>query len=186
MAKSSIKVIMVHGNGGGTAEGGWFPPVARDLRDAGLHVINDTFPDNDLARAEVWLPHLEKLGADQHTIILGHSSGAVAALRFAERHKVLGSVIVGACYTDLGDEAERQSGYYDHAWDWPAIKANQRFILQYASVDDPYIPIEEARFIHEQVNSSYHEHRTRGHYEGDDFPELVPALQKQLAKLGLV
>ena len=176
----SIHAIFIHGNGGATANDFWLPQAARDLRAAGLRVTNETFPDNDLARAEVWLPHLDKIGADDHTVIIGHSSGAIAALRYAERHKLLGSVLIGAYHTDLGDEGERDSGYFDHGWDWPAIKANQQFVMQYASIDDPYIPIEEARFIQEQLDTNYHEHHNRGHYMTKQFPELVPALLKQL------
>lgn len=43
----------------------------------------------------------------------GHSSGAEAAMRFAETHHVKGLVLVSACVTDLGDENERLSGYYN-------------------------------------------------------------------------
>ena len=43
----------------------------------------------------------------------GHSSGAEAAMRFAEQHEVKGLVLVSACVTDLGVENERLSGYYN-------------------------------------------------------------------------
>jgi len=68
-------------------------------------------------------------------------------MRFAETNKILGSILVGACYTDLGDEGEKASGYYSRPWEWDAIKGNQRWIVQFASIDDPYIPIKEARYI---------------------------------------
>ena len=46
--------------------------------------------------ADIWLPDLEELGADERTILIGHSSGAVAAMRYAESHRVLGSILVYA------------------------------------------------------------------------------------------
>jgi predicted alpha/beta hydrolase family esterase len=178
-----ITIILIHGNGGSNSNDVWLPYVERELTAAGYNVINRTFPDNVKARAEYWLPFLEELGADERTVLVGHSSGAVAALRYAETHPILGSVLVGACYTDLGDATERVSGYYTSPWDWAAIKSHQRFILQYASPDDPYIPVQEARFIQKQLGSKYFELAKRGHFEDNNFSELVKSLQKELAAL---
>jgi uncharacterized protein len=174
------KIILIHGNGGGTGYEGWFPSVQRELEAAGHEVIARTFPDNVKARAKYWLPYITELGADAGTVLVGHSSGAVAAMRYAETHPILGSVLVGACYTDLGEASERISGYYDHPWDWEAIKRNQQFILQYASPDDPYIPIAEARYIQKKLNTKYFELPKRGHFEDREFPELPKALLKSL------
>lgn len=49
---------------------------------------------------------------------MGHSSGAVAALRILETTKVLGVALVAAYHTDLGDETEKESGYFDAPWQW--------------------------------------------------------------------
>ncbi len=142
-------------------------------------------PDNVLARESQWLPFLkDKLGTDEDTILIGHSSGAVAAMRFAENNKLYGSVLVGACYTDLGDEDEKASGYYSRPWQWDKIKANQNWIIQFASTDDPYIPIEEARHIHKMLNTEYHEASDEGHYGEDtgktEFPEIVDIISRKV------
>ena len=91
-----IKAILIHGNGGCTAADIWLPYLERELTTLGVQVINRTFPDNVKARASYWLPYLEELGADERTILIGHSSGAVAAMRYAESHRVLGSILVYA------------------------------------------------------------------------------------------
>lgn len=176
------KVILIHGNGGSTGTDNWFPYVKHALETEGFVVIAETMPDNVLARERIWLPFLKnELGADENTILVGHSSGAVAAMRFAETNKLYGSVLVGACYTDLGDEDEKASCYYDRAWQWDAIKANQNQIVQFASTDDPYIPIEEARYIHEKLATDYHESTDQGHFGEDTgkvtFPEVVEAVK---------
>ncbi len=101
-------------------------------------------------------------------------------MRYAETHTLLGSVLVGACYTDLDDPSERISGYYDTPWDWDAIKAHQQWILEYASPDDPYIPIAEARYIQKKLNTKYFELPKRGHFQDKTFPELPKALLKML------
>jgi predicted alpha/beta hydrolase family esterase len=175
------RVIMIHGNGGSTAEGGWFPTVATELRLHGLDVTNETFPDNEAARASIWLPHLESLGAGDDTILIGHSSGAVAALRYAESHTLVGTVIVGASYTDLGDADEAASGYFTSPWNWTQIKSNQAWIIQFASTDDPYIPYAEPSYIHDQLHTELQSFTDRGHFmDMDSFPELVPAVLSKL------
>ena len=60
-----------------------------------------------------------------------------------------GAVLVSACHTDLGDENERESGYYTGEWQWERIKANADWIVQYGSADDPFIPKEEMDLVHE-------------------------------------
>ena len=151
----------------------------------GGDVIAETFPDNDLARKEYWLPFIEKkLKSDPNSILIGHSSGAIAAMRYAEKHRLIGTVLVGAYHSDLGFPKEKASGYFDEPWDWKAIKNNQQWVLQFASTDDPWIPIEEPRFIHEQLGSKYFEYDSMGHFGGDyykpTFPELITALQEQM------
>ena len=178
-----MKAIFIHGNGGCTAGDIWLPWLERELRALGVDVINQTFPDNVKARASVWLPHLELLDADEDTILIGHSSGAVAAMRYAETHRLLGSVLVGVCHTDLGDAFERASGYYAAPWQWEKIRSHQRFIGIFNSTDDPHIPIAEARFVAAQLKCSYFEFTDRGHFvDRRDFPEALEFVRRQLAK----
>ncbi|HUD11628.1 MAG TPA: alpha/beta fold hydrolase [Candidatus Saccharimonadia bacterium] len=174
------KIILIHGNGGGDAYSVWLQDVAHQLRDLGLEVVNESFPDPIKAREDVWLPFIEQLGTNDEAVLVGHSSGAVAAMRYAEHHRLLGSVLVSACYTDLGDATEKVSGYYNHSWDWEAIRLNQKWIIQFASPSDPYIPVSEARFIQKHLKSKYHELADRGHFMDNTFPELVKVLRTQL------
>lgn len=181
-----IKVILIHGNEGGTKNDHWFPYIKHELEKAGIKVIAETFPDNHEARSRFWLPYIKELGADGETIIIGHSSGAVAAMRFAEGNMILGSVLVGAGYTDLGEPLEKQSGYYDQPWDWETIRNNQKWIVQFASTDDPFVPVAEARFIHQKLRTEYYEYTNQGHFgipqPKPEFPEIIEVVKKRLLK----
>lgn len=181
MDRSKLKIVLIHGNGGGTSADHWFPQLTKLLRDLGLNVVAKDFPDNQVAHDSIWLPYLKnEIKADENTIIIGHSSGGVAEMRFAEENKIYGSVLVGVNYTDLGDATEKESGYYSRPWNWEKIKANQNWIVQFASKDDPYIPISEPRFIHEKLSSEYYEFNDRGHFMVTDFPEIFEVLKKKL------
>ncbi|MFY9590274.1 RBBP9/YdeN family alpha/beta hydrolase [Rickettsia endosymbiont of Halotydeus destructor] len=179
------KVILIPGNGGGSPNDNWFPSIRKDLELNGLQVISAEFPDNDLARASFWLPFLlDELKADENTILIGHSTGAIAAIRLAEIQPIFGSVLVGAYHTDLNMEKEKLSGYFDKPWDFEKIKQNQKWISLFASQDDPWIPIEEPRYIHTKLNCEYHEYTNLGHFGGDyykqEFPEVTRAIIQNL------
>jgi len=176
-----MKIVIIHGNGGCTHTSVWIPWLKSELEKKNIKVLAHTMPDNYEAKASAWLPYMkEVLKCDENTIVIGHSSGAVAAMRYAEQNKLLGSVLVGACYTDLDIESERISGYYDEPWQWDAIKQNQQWIMLFASSDDPFIPITEARHIHKNLGTEYHEFDDQGHFQDKDIPELLSVLLKKI------
>ena len=88
-----MKIILIHGNGGSTAGDVWYPWLEREVRSR-LPVINQTFPDNVKARAGSGC-HSSRNSAPRDYGPVGHSSGAVAAMRYAETHRILGSILVG-------------------------------------------------------------------------------------------
>lgn len=180
-----MKAIFIPGNGGGGPKDNWFPYLKTELEKLNVEVIASEFPDSQLARESYWLPFLKNdLKADEQTILIGHSSGAIAAMRLAETQRILGSVLVGSYHTDLGLSTEKQSGYFDRPWNWSSIIQNQGWIIQFASPTDPWIPIEEARFVHEKLNTDYYELPNQGHFGGDyykpEFPELLAALKVKI------
>lgn len=162
----------------------WYSWLKNKLEELEVEVIAKDYPDAYLCRATYWLPYIKKLGADEHSILIGHSTGAIAAMRFAESNKILGSVLVGSYYTDLGDPEEKEGGYFDAPWQWEKIKNNQKWILQFHSTDDPWIPNEEAHMVHEKLSTELHEFHDRGHFGADrpylEFPELFLALKNKL------
>lgn len=178
---NKTKVTIIHGNHGGTGEDAWIPWLKAELEKQNFIVQTPTMPDNFEAKSAVWLPYLEnELGVDKDTILVGWSSGAVAAMRYSETHQILGSVLIGACYTDTGSKLEKISGYYNTPWQWDSIRSNQQWIIQFASIDDSVIPLEESRFVHEKLATEYHECSDKGHFGWPKpmvvFPELLDAI----------
>jgi uncharacterized protein len=187
MMDKKMKTMIIPGNGNTEMTMCWYPWVKKELEQLNLKVIAEKMPDPVLARKEYWIPFIEeKIQRDENTILIGHSSGATAIMKYLETHKAQGAILVGGSYTDLGDENEKASGYFDEPWQWEVIKKNAEWILVFASTDDPYIPIEEARVIKDKLNATYFEYTDQGHFSDDywnkkEFPELLNALK---AKLG--
>ena len=175
------KVIFIPGNGGGRTDQEWFPWLQTELEKLGCEVISPgEYPDSIVARMSAWLPFIESFETDENTILVGWSSGALAAMRYAETHKILGSILIAPCHTDLGLQSEKESGYYDAPWEWEKISSNQKWIIQFSSTTDPFIPIAEARFVHEKLKTEYYELDAGHFYPKKEFPELVRVIKKYL------
>eukprot|EP00933_Yihiella_yeosuensis_P084077 TRINITY_DN9844_c0_g1_i1.p1 TRINITY_DN9844_c0_g1~~TRINITY_DN9844_c0_g1_i1.p1 ORF type:complete len:358 (-),score=81.13 TRINITY_DN9844_c0_g1_i1:246-1319(-) len=145
-------------------------------------VLCRDFPDPYEAKRSEWLPFMKetlKVGPD--TILIGHSSGAEAAMRFAEESLVGGLILVSACHSDLDDEGERASGYYPPSggpWNWEAIRKNTGWIVQFHSRDDHLVPVVEGRVVAKELKSEYYELDGHSHFF-DPFNELLDILKKK-------
>lgn len=126
-------------------------------------------------------------------ILVGHSSGAQAALRYAELYKVHGIVLVSATYSDLGDAHERASRYYPqksssgdgvvsdkNPYLFEKMKKNCKQWHQFHSDDDPFIPLHEAEKIRDGLglSNTYYMLPGRSH-----FFEYAPELLKVILSI---
>jgi len=125
------------------------------------------FPDPHHARRDRWVPFIRSLAEQEENsndvILVGHSSGAQAALRYAEEFQVYGCILVSATYSDLGDAHERASGYYpgrksngveENPYLFDKMKQNCQNWYQFHSDDDPFIPLREAEQIRDGLGLS--------------------------------
>ena len=174
------RIIFIHGNQSTHWSFAWARWLKQELAKREYQTFFETFPDSIIARVEYWLPFLkEYIKAGENDVIVGWSSGAVAALRYAEENKICGSVLVGPSYTDLDDDLERQSGYFGKPWNWENIKANQTNIVLVHSDNDPFIPQEQFEFIAEKLDPVIIKIPGAKHFmDRDTFPEILDYILK--------
>eukprot|EP00946_MAST-07B_sp_MAST-7B-sp1_P002336 g2336.t1 len=181
------RVVIVPGNGcTNTEKANWYAWARERLRTTKLFeevVLPRAMPDPYRASEAIWLKYLrEECHVDDgNTIVIGHSSGAVAAMRLLENTPLIGAVLVAACWTDLGEESERISGYYSRPWLWERIKANAGWIIQFHSCDDPFIPVAESRHVAKHLCSEYNEYSAHSHFF-EPFEELIEEILKKVTK----
>jgi predicted alpha/beta hydrolase family esterase len=161
----SPTVIICPGNGcTNIRESNWYGTLHARLTDQSIPCVCENFPDPYRARRYKWIPHIRAL-VEQHSnnddtsnvVLVGHSSGAQAALRYAEMYPARGIVLVSATYSDLGDAGERASGYYPqegsgdgeitNRYKFDDMRRNCKKWIQLHSDDDPFIPLYEAERI---------------------------------------
>ncbi len=175
------RIIFIHGNQTMHWNFAWTSWFKTELEKLGFETVFETMPDSIIARAKYWLPFLQDyLKAGENDVLVGWSSGATAALRYAENHQIRGSVLVAPSYTNLNDELEKQSGYFDLPWNWEAIRNNQEAVALFYSENDPYIPFAEFKYIASQINPQEFNLPNRGHFSDEQtFPELLNYIVKK-------
>ena len=109
---AATPVIILPGSGcTPTRECNFYAWFHDKIKTKGYEPRMRNMPDPHVCRQKIWLPFINKeLGCDESCVLVGHSSGAIAAMRVAERRKVKGIILVAAYDDDLGDEGERASG----------------------------------------------------------------------------
>lgn len=169
------RFIFIHGNQTTHWSFAWAPWLKKELEALGFETFFETMPDSIIARSEYWLPFMkDHIKVGESDVVIGWSSGAVAAMRYAEANKIKGSILVSPSCTDLGDDLERQSGYYDAPWQWPTIRSNQQSISLIYGNDDPFIPQTEFEFIAKQLDPQLIEVNGGKHFiERQEFPEML-------------
>lgn len=172
------RIVYIHGDGHLHWSFGWAPALKRALEQAGFPTFFELFPDSIEARARYWLAFLEDhVRVGQDDVLLGWSSGTVAAMRCAESTRLRGLALVAPYYTDLGSDKERRSGYFDRPWDFGKIKANAGEIAVFYSDEDPYISQREFAEVSASLGAQVHRIAGAGHFnEQDAFPELAAYL----------
>jgi predicted alpha/beta hydrolase family esterase len=169
------RIIYIHGNYATHWSFAWATWLKTELEKLGFDTFFETFPDSVMARSEYWLPFMQdhiKIG--ENDVVIGWSSGGTALMRYAETHKVRGALLIAPSCTNLGDEMEKQSGYYDTPWQWHHIKENVGDIAFFYSESDPFIPQsdfeETMKYLQPQVINV----PNGGHFlDQTTFPEVV-------------
>lgn len=165
--QSPTRVLFVHAKGCSWTSH-WYITAAKSIHSAtGIPCILPYKPMPHRPEGTMctsWVNYLlTELNADVHCIIIGHSSGANATLRLAEKVQLKGIILLGAAYTqdDLeGDAAAKVAGVPDGddarivPFDIPAILDNMRGgpIVLIHGEDDDVVPVGGARGLAQEFN----------------------------------
>lgn len=149
------KALILHGTSSNPNDN-WFPWLKKELEQNDYQVFCPALPMADKPNPDRYLPFLKEnfesnLGQD--TILIGHSSGAVALLYFLESlpadNKVGATYLVGAFKDDLGWDKLKE--LFSHPLDFEKIKSKSaKFYFLHAD-DDPHCPLEGAEYLQRQV-----------------------------------
>lgn len=190
--------LILHGTDA-TPQSNWFPWLKAALEKNGYLVWAAALPNAHKPNLELYTTTLLSTKYDlgsypmgwdynENTLIVGHSSGAVAILGLLQalpKDKTVGTcVLVGSFRNDLGWDS--LSELFEKPFDFELIKTNARKFIFVHSDNDPYCPLEDAEYLCKQVGGELVVLPGQGHFSAEPNPEYTkfPKLLEIIKKAG--
>lgn len=135
--------LILHGTYGHSKEN-WFPWLEKELNARGYRVWVPDLPQADHPSIPVWNAFVRNQWTfDEESIIIGHSSGAVAVLgilqELLDKTRIDKGILVAGFTTDLDWDPLRD--LFTYQFDWKTIKTRAGQFVLFHSDDDPYVPL---------------------------------------------
>ncbi len=157
------KVFIVHGFGG-IPNGGWFPWLMKELALIDIPATSILMPDSHNPDVNKWSETINKYVGDdtENTILVGHSLGAPALLRYLERclddKKLGGLVLVAGVIEPLetdnpNSDFRKIDQFLIPEIDFEKIKNIPHAKVVIHGAKDPIVPFAHAEKISKGMNS---------------------------------
>lgn len=178
------KVVILHGTDG-KPEDNWFPWIKDELESHGYEVWVPLLPGNSAPNRNVYNDFLFGKGWDfTDNLIIGHSSGAVSVLNLVMDKRcprIKAGVLVGIWEsteeTPLNPEPFVNL-FPPNGFDYEVIAEKTGQLVFLHGDDDPFCPLEQARWMAERTHSDLIV-VPEGHHLGSKFDRL-PILMEAL------
>jgi len=147
--------LILHGTDGYPTEN-WFDWLRQELEKKSWQVLVPALPcanKPNIKRYNKFLLEELNLYLDEESILIGHSSGAVAILGLLQA--LPESVVVDTCYL-IGAfkdnlDWDALDGLFEEPFNFAKIKNKAKHFVFIHSDNDPYCPLEHAKFLAEKL-----------------------------------
>lgn len=182
--------LILHGTKN-TPNSNWQPWLKNELENLGYSVWIPQLPESDKPNIDKYNELLlnSEFNYNSQTILIGHSSGAVAILGLLQ--SLPENTIVNSCYL-IGSFKNNSflnwdalDGLFLKPFDFESIKSKSKKFIFIHSDNDPYCPLEHAEFLNNQLNGQLIILPGQKHFSinttGEkykEFPELLELITK--------
>lgn len=183
-------VLILHGTDA-TPNSNWFMWLKGRLIGRGYRVWLPQLPDSEAPDAAAYTKFLlsnKDFKFSDETILIGHSSGAVEILNLLQHlpktTRVKAAILVSAFKDDL--EMDELSGLFVEPFDFEKIKQHCGKFIFIHSDNDPYCPLEDAKYLASQTNGEVVVFEEQGHFNTEvgpeymKFPELIQFIDEAI------
>lgn len=182
------RAVILHGTDG-NLDSNWFPWLKQKLEEQGYEVWVPLLPENHTPNRDVYNDFL--LGGEwdfTDNIVVGHSSGAVEILNLLmdpRCPKIKLGVMVSAwdhgVPTDM-DYKQFENLFPQGGFDFAAIKSKADKLAFMHSDDDPYCPLDQAKYLAENLDAPLTILHNAQHIGSNftELPELWEIIKQEL------
>lgn len=183
------KAIILHGTSNNSG-GNWIPWLKKQLKNKGWTVWTPDLPNADEPNMKTYLDYLslhQPFKIDSDTVLIGHSSGAVAVLGLLQslptNTKVAKAILVSSFHTDLNWDKLKQ--LFNIPFDFAKIKNKTKEFIFIHSDNDPYVDISEAEYLVDKLSGQLRLIKGQGHFNLEvsskykEFPKLMAIILKE-------
>jgi predicted alpha/beta hydrolase family esterase len=189
--------IILHGTGG-SPDGNWFPWLKKELEKKGYSVWVPELPGNDYPNRKTYTEFLLKNAPeiDSSTIIIGHSSGAVAILGLLQalpKDSTIKAAYLVAGFKDNLRWVDKKGkhvlgGLFEDDYDWTAIKKKAGKFILIQSDNDPYVPMSHGSYLSIKLDGALTINPKQKHFsietKGDEYKEFPFLLEMIMLQSG--
>lgn len=197
-----MNAIILHGTLG-SPSGNWFQWLKTELEKRNINVWLPELPNANQPNLKEWADFIHKntpFELDDQTIVIGHSSGAILALILAQQQSdkeatgqtsvtKFKAVVAVSVFHDNSLNWEPNSRLFDGInFDWQKIRKNTDKLLFVHSDNDPYVPLEQAKYVADNCQAELITIPGQGHFNLEQSPDYktFPALLRLLTERDVV
>jgi uncharacterized protein len=164
--------LILHGTDSNSSDN-WFPWLKTELEKLEYKIWVPNLPHAkkpNIKRYNKFILSNKNWKFNNESIIIGHSSGAVAILGLLEvlpeKIVVNKCFLVGSFINDLGWDSLKE--LFLKPFDFEKIKKHSKEFIFIHSDNDPYCPLDHAKYLAEKLNGKLIIKNGQGHFSGKE------------------
>lgn len=166
------RILILHGWESNSREH-WFLEEKERLERLGHQVVVPDMPDTFHPKKEEWVKVIEDFQPDENSIIVGHSLGGTATLRYLEKaNKLVGKAILIATpirQLDKDYDFTPIANFFEPDFDWQKIQQNCREFIIINQRNDDWIPLQHGKDLASYVGGELEIVEGTNHFDTIDF-----------------
>lgn len=185
---NELNVILLHGTNTDPSKN-WYPWLINEMKNKNIKCFVPQLPNAKNPVLFEWLNEIDKLNPNQDTILIGHSRGGMAILRWLERRsknkKVKKVILVATNNPNISEKNKKANtnGFYEKgSYDYEEIKNHCTDFVVLHSKDDIWVPFASGEENAKGLNAKFLIFEDMGHFGSQLLRQEIPELIDEILK----